>query len=350
MNANLTEKIREAVKIKSLNEIVKKSNDRFKPKLFSEKFLPIYRGTPLIRIIFSLFSILTGISFFLSISGNLNFYFALVLGCSLYILIELLKGKLIKISLTEIFQKQLNIISIFSVLFSVGLFGLSVFCSVKGAETLYQKTDTSKADLKSDYTSKKEILRDKYTFELKELKTAKNNYIQLVSYKGKINIHNSTNKITLANYEKRITDKEAEQKAAFQEIATEEKKSLIVSSKNEKFSTKIWVIISALIEVSILACLVFVSFYEFKTFTESSALEYFDLPSENNNEMKKTFTLKNQAIGFKKNQVETSRNNDYSENRQVLDFMINKGINDFKVLAKLGFNFKQISAAIQNIN
>ena len=350
MHTNLKEKIKEAVKIKSLNEIVKKSEERFKPKIFAEKYLSIYRGTPIIRIFFSLFSVVTGVCFFLSISDSINFYFSLFLGISLYSIVELLKGKMIQISLTEFLQKEINIISVFSAFFGVILFGLSIFCSVKGAESLYTHVDTTEQDLKAEYTINKAELEDKYTFELKELKTSKNDYIELVSYRGKINIHNTTNKQTLANYEIRISEKEAERKRVFKKMELEEIENLALSNQKQLFNTEIWVFISLLIEFSILACLVFVSFYEFNTYLENELLRSYDLPNVSENALKPTFKLKNEAIGFQVNQVETSKKVDFIEKKQVLEFLIKRGINDFKILAKLGFNFKQISSAIQNIN
>jgi len=347
MSANLKEKISEAVKIKSLSEIVKRSNERFKPKIFAEKYLSFYRGTPIIRLLFSLFSVVTGICFFLSISENMNFYFSLFLGVLLYSVVEILKGKMIRVSLTEFLQKEVNIISVFSAFFGVVLFSMSVFCSVKGAESLYTKIDTSKTDLKEDYKHRNTELTEKYELDIKELKRAKNKYIEQVSYRGKINIHNSTNKTTLANYETRISEKEAERKTALKKIELEQTESLTLSSQKANFDTETWIAISVFIEVSILFCLIFISVYEFKAYSENELLEMEEITSNKMEEFKPTFKLKNQAIGFQKNQVETSRNNDLSENRQVLEFMIKKGINDFKVLSKLGFNFKQIASVLE---
>ena len=142
-----------------------------------------------------------------------------------------------------------------------------------------------------------------------------------------------------------LENKSKEQSTLFQAASASD-----LSEQKQSFNTEIWVIISLLIEVSILCCLVFVSVYEFKTYSENALLRNYDLPSSNNNELKPTLKLKNEAIGFQVNQVEPRRKTDFTDKKQVLEYMIGKGINDFKVLAKLGFNFKQISSAIQNIN
>lgn len=209
---NLKQKIESALKNKSLEQITHKAKNRFEPKTFAAKYQNIYSGTPFIKWCFSLFSIVTGLCFFMSISTSLNLYVSVVLGLGLYVLLELIKAKITDIALTEILQKELNIISLFSTPIAIILFGLSVYCSVYGIQSFYTSVDTTQIDLQALHNTKLDSINTYYQNKIEANKEAKKDYIDMASYKGKLNLSNKTNRQLLSSFDTKETNLLQEQK------------------------------------------------------------------------------------------------------------------------------------------
>lgn len=132
---------------------------------------------------------------------------------------------------------------------------------------------------------------------------------------------------------------------------------MVGAATSTSFNIKIWVVISVIIETSIILCLVFISYYEFKTYIESDILENSSNYQIETNTILKAPTLANNGIiGFQidnnKNSQKTKGNIDFEANTdnkyKALKICIDSGILDFKTLSKLGFNFKQISEVINS--
>lgn len=143
---------------------------------------------------------------------------------------------------------------------------VSVYTSVSGLmQFSKEQTDKSKV-INTQYGTKKDSIEKYYNTLIKAERNALNDYKKQVSYKGKIDMTNATNKKTILDYETRITSFNTHKTNALNETKNDNSSLLNENRSKTKIVTSEMFIVALINEIFIIVCLWFNRDYLSKVF------------------------------------------------------------------------------------
>jgi hypothetical protein len=181
---------------------------------------------------------------------------------------------------------------------AVVFLAVSIYTSVSGLMQFSKQQTDKSVGINANYATKKDSIEKYYNAQIKTERTALNEYKRQVSYKGKIDMTNPTNRQTILDYEKRITSFNTQKTNALND--TKNDNSLILNENRNKtniVSSEMF-IVALINEIFIIVCLWFNRDYLSKVFlSENDSLNV----SNDSNEtpptiQRKIFAVKRNCI------------------------------------------------------
>ena len=149
---------------------------------------------------------------------------------------------------------------------AVVFLAVSIYTSVSGLmQFSKQQTDKSTV-INAGYAVKKDSIEKYYTALIKSERNALNDYKRQVSYKGKIDMTNLTNRKTILDYETRITSFNAQKTNALNDTKNDNGLNLNENRSKTKIVTSEMFIVALINEILIIVCLWFNRDYLSKVF------------------------------------------------------------------------------------
>lgn len=143
---------------------------------------------------------------------------------------------------------------------------VSIYTSVSGLmQFSKQQTDKSMA-INADFSTKKDSIEKYYNELIKDERNALKEYKRQVSYKGKIDMTNSTNRKTILDYENRITSFNTQKTNALSDTKNDNSLILNENRSKTKIVTSEMLIVALINEIFIIVCLWFNRDYLSKVF------------------------------------------------------------------------------------
>lgn len=143
---------------------------------------------------------------------------------------------------------------------------VSIYTSVSGLmQFSKQQTDKSTA-INADFSTKKDSIEKYYNELIKDERNALKEYKRQVSYKGKIDMTNSTNRKTILDYENRITSFNTQKTNALSDTKNDNSLILNENRSKTKIVTSEMLIVALINEIFIIVCLWFNRDYLSKVF------------------------------------------------------------------------------------
>lgn len=246
-----------------------KAKKVFSPKPFAVEYAGIRQTVSILLPFFSIMSIGLATGYLLTrfsivVPSGFAFFFAVALLVGL----ELLKWQTLKMTFKNLFA-GVKIFGFPLMMFAFGLTALSVFLSVFGAVDTYKMLDSRKTDFQAVHGAKIDSVGKYYDTEIKAAQRAKNEFLQSVSYKGKVNIYNDATASTIANFDKQINALQTEKSKRLQALNDDGTGTASALDTGAKENMMFFLCFSALNEFMIIACNFFLMFYVFKTYKES---------------------------------------------------------------------------------
>lgn len=269
----MKDQINKIIRSKNRATLIQSANEQFGFKTTLDELYSLFQFTKFFRWIIPLFSIITGASFlYYLLIDIIHPLVSFVVSGLLLTAIEIPKHKIGKIALTRIYSNSRSFITFIFVFTFMGFISISVFMSLQGVKELHNRLDDTVVNFELHRSKQKDSLNTFYQNEIKALKTAKNDYISSVSWQGKIDIHNSTNKQVIANYDERIKTKEGEMASVLLEFKQQSNKLRnLIQSKNT-FNSVMWLSISGIVELMIVLCVLFEVYYMYRVFQEEQII------------------------------------------------------------------------------
>lgn len=149
---------------------------------------------------------------------------------------------------------------------AVVFLAVSIYTSVSGLmQFSKQQTDKSK-DINVNYSTKKDSIEKYYNGLIKDERNALKEYKRQVSYKGKIDMTNQTNRKTILDYENRITSFNTQKTNALSDTKNDNSLILNENRSKTKIVTSEMLIVALINEIFIIVCLWFNRDYLSKVF------------------------------------------------------------------------------------
>jgi hypothetical protein len=155
--------------------------------------------------------------------------------------------------------------SFFYVLAAVFL-AVSIYTSVSGLMQFSKQQTDKSTSINAGYSVQKDSIEKYYTALIKAERTALSEYKRQVSYKGKIDMTNPTNRKTILGYENRITDMNTQKQNALNETRNDNSLILNENRSKTKIVTSEMFIVALINEILIIVCLWFNRDYLSKVF------------------------------------------------------------------------------------
>ena len=264
-------------------KIINEANKRFGFKTTIDELKDLFTTTKLLRWFFALFSIVTGASMLFFKLDFMPSIIAYPLSIILLISIELLKHQTGTIVSTKLMAKEVNILVVLTSIIVVALFSSSVFMSVNGTKELINRIDTSISDYKSTHRTQSDSLDKYYTNQIEQLKSDKNHFVEFnkvyVNKKiGSVLRYEATK--TANQFESRIEKLENEKSQKALNLLRNQENVILGLSKNQEFDLVFWVVLSVSVEILIILCIIFISYYQFQVYSEENLINpSYDLQS-----------------------------------------------------------------------
>ena len=255
-----------------LTELQLQENDKNKMRVFQQMFSPKFyyqefrnehflsRG---VSYFCSTISLLTGLYFLSQILKlALGHILPAVISAFLILIgIEISKHLLFPKAMVRIYGKKGGYMPLLAL--NVVLILASVFMSVKGIET-YSNQEIAKKPVLKNLDS----LRAEYDKKLSLLINEKEQYINSVSWKGKINTYDKNISGSISSFDQRINELNKEKKEHLDELKNSNKSLLESTGKANQTNTLYLVIFCAINEALCLFVLWYVIYYKYRSSKE----------------------------------------------------------------------------------
>lgn len=264
------------IKQKKKKENLQKISEKFKDQTFSASFEPLYFFIKNSRFLFNGFSIVTGSAFLFYFLENFMYWkeAAAVGAVSLLVSMEIFKTKTGLLSFTYFFKGK-KAFSVVLLVFTALFFLCSFYLSTEGAAVFFTENieKVNKHDLSKDFSFRRDSIRNYYNNSIEELKTGLKEFSESVSYRGKINIHNPTNKKVISSYYSSIEKKEQEKQEALLDLGKEEEAAAAALGTELTVDRRFFLIASIINEFLIVFFSWFLVYYEYNQFQEINIVE-----------------------------------------------------------------------------
>ncbi|MEM1137526.1 MAG: hypothetical protein AAGI07_16925, partial [Bacteroidota bacterium] len=250
-------------------ERLQRVKEKFSYKPFTEEYKDLRGLLLVVRYFLAVFSITTGFGFLLSSIDFLPIWIGGGIVLTALVLLELLKNILADKAITTYYCDKLSIVALPALV----VFGLSVYLSVNGAKVTYEKIDTSLEDIESEYETKRDSINNFFDDKTKTIETSLAEFKNSVTWKGKINIYDGTVKETIKRHNNDLIALGVEHSIALADFK-ETYIGIKTRAENKwEFNGTFWLVASCIVEVSILLCLWFISYYDYKLYQEADIIE-----------------------------------------------------------------------------
>ena len=136
---------------KKLKKEIDKASDLFAFKPFVQEYFTLKKLAQIARPLLGVFSVVTGVGFLVEpLESMLKIYGAVVLALLLLIIIEVGKNQLSHITFRKLYSES-SLEGWVLLPFVLLLLTISVYCSVVGAERLYERLDVSEEQLNTSF-------------------------------------------------------------------------------------------------------------------------------------------------------------------------------------------------------
>ena len=304
----LYQKLRER---NNFSDRIAKAKRKFEFKPFCQEYNNLLQLATILRVILGAFSIITGFGFLYYSINGISFILAGLLAGIALLLIEILKNIFTGSLFTKIYSKSNYS---FILLPAILVFALSVYFSINGASNLYREFDNSLVLANDNHQFKLDSIDKHYTDLINSVKAEEKEFKQSVSWKNKINIYNNTIQATLNRYNSEVSELLENKERSLESLKTQQIEISNDLSSKKEFNTILWLYISGSVEVCIILCLWFITYYDYRLLKDSELFSAekntFNFSSEevqrfaelirfNNNSLPELPINHNPEIGFK---------------------------------------------------
>ena len=241
--------------------------EKFSPKPYAVQYRKLYRVASGGRALFGLLSILSGGAFVggLIASAGVPVITGLIAGVLLMVFFEVLKAQLVELSaITFLSEKRLPVFG----LLTAGVFALSVYVSLLGVQDIHRLTDKQTANVELAALAQSDSVRAAYDAMIAKEEAALADYRKSVSWAGKIDVSNKATQTVLATHTNQIARLQNEKAAALAGVQAKANEGMIAAqSASERYGVSM-LALCIINEISILACLIFVFYYQFRSARE----------------------------------------------------------------------------------
>jgi hypothetical protein len=253
-----------------LQREVAQAKEQFAFKPFLVEYRPLRKFLSFARWLLACFSIATGFGcLFFLLFPTLPSWLAGLLATAGLLLIEWLKHLLGTVGFRQYYRTTgfpwVGVPALAIVTLSIGL-------SLQGVQRLHKVADRSEAQLTHSYQQQRDSLQQHYEALIAQQKKALTDFQASVSWRGKINLHNPTTARTIdrMNAELQKVSKHRQQAEVGLETDYQQERQRLQSQHH--FDRWAWLLLSALVEAAILACLWFGVYYAYRVQKEATIL------------------------------------------------------------------------------
>lgn len=261
--------------LKEKQQIQSEAVNMFREKSVIDKYKQANQLFNNTRKVLGLLSIAGGTAtIYYNVSNNtIHPYLTFIFALGVLILIEVIKHKTGVISFVALLKNELDMLSIGGILVMLLSSLFSFQLSIQGVKLLHKNYDNTIVDTKQYFKSQKDSVISVYTALIQAKQNDLTGYKSSVSYKGKINIHNKTNRNVIDTYTNAINLLEAQKIGVLKAIEEVERKELINSEKEYSFNSEFWYFLSIGNELLILLLIFLDVYFNYKVSLEVNALK-----------------------------------------------------------------------------
>lgn len=237
-------------------EKVRKAKEKFKAKTFYQSYHTLYVFLKVFRYLLALFSIITGAYFLLDTLSFIPYAIAILISGSLFISLEAIKNELIDTTLINYYTKGLNLVIIPTLL----LFSGSVYLSVNGVREIHSTLDKDVTAIEDKYQFAKDSIHTKYDTLLARKQAETEKFV----WKGKINMYEEGTSQTVQRINIELNNIQVDKNNSLEEAKVKYEELIFLAKKDNAFQSDFWIIVSIVVELLIITCLWFVTFFDYK--------------------------------------------------------------------------------------
>ena len=267
--ANVQNPIKKLLNLKNGQARFDKIRQKFADKTFTEEHGRLNTLLQWSRWLLACFSIMSGFGYLFNHVGFINYIIGFLVSIIALVLIEVLKNLLIGSALVYYFKYGVNMMFIPAIILLVA----SVYLSLSGIEILHKEMDTSIVDMKESYVSQRDSIEQHYDNALLDTENKLAAFKAQVSWKGRINVYDATIKQTLGRYNNELNDLYKDKQQELINFKVAHDINLDKAKNNFSFRGEFWLAITVIVEMGIMICLWFNSYYEYNQYKEGTVFE-----------------------------------------------------------------------------
>jgi len=262
----MTDSVKEFLDDKELKAAAQNAVNRFAWKPYFKANAQIIRLSKITQMCMPVLSTITGALYLYTIVQHLPTVLAIIFAIVPFVIWEYFKNSIAVAAFDGYYsnRKDFPYMAAATLIFVVG----SMFCSVKGAESIYQNVDNAKQEIEARYLAIADSVKKNQQQELSELKADKKAFESnnQVFINNKIGLKfNSKLSKQLISYEARIDSARSDHKAALKEINSKKKTAITEAAKDSGFNAAVFIVIAFIIDSLIVLSVWFPIFAQFQT-------------------------------------------------------------------------------------